>query len=348
MASHALGVKFTATSTGTVDFVYASAVTGYVGPAASSPAMIDGKTYRYRAENAALSEWEFGSGIYTAASQTIARTNIVLSSTGSKVSFTSAPVVGVVPFPQDLTPVNGYLFGLTLSAAGATATFGIAVGAAGDSLGLDIMALGSAFTKTTSAWALGTAAGSLDTGAIANSTWYHVHLIKRPDTGVVDVLISLSATAPTMPTNYTLFRRIGSMKTNGSAQWTKFSQLGDEFLWDAFVLDITSTNPGTAAVTRTISVPTGIQVLAIVNAQSDTNGITDGRVSVTSLDKADETEYNAGFFNGPGTGQYIIPQRMMIRTNTSAQIRTRNAASGVNSIQYIITAGWIDRRGRDA
>lgn len=52
------------------------------------------------------------------------------------------------------------------------------------------------------AWAVGTNAGGLDTGTKANSTLYFVHVIRRSDTGVVDVLLSTSATAPTMPANY--------------------------------------------------------------------------------------------------------------------------------------------------
>ena len=246
----------------------------------------------------------------------------------------------------DVATLRGYLSGLVLSTAGASTTFSIAIGVAVDSTNVDFMKLTSAYTKTTSAWALGTAAGSLDTGAIAASTWYHAYLIKRPDTGVVDVLVSLSVSAPTLPTSYTLFRRIGSMKTNASSQWTKFVQLGDEFLWDALVADVSSTNPGTAAVTRTLTVPTGIQVLAHIGVQSDTNGITDGRASISSLDKADEVGYNAGLYNGISTAQMIIPQAMIVRTNTSAQIRSRNGGSGASSILNISTFGWIDTRGR--
>jgi hypothetical protein len=79
---------------------------------------------------------------------------------------------------------------------------------------------------------LGTAAGALDTGAIANSTWYHVWLIERVDTGVVDVLFSLSATAPTMPANYTRKRRIGSMKDGRfRALGYRSPKLATEFLW---------------------------------------------------------------------------------------------------------------------
>ena len=48
---------------------------------------------------------------------------------------------------------------------------------------------------------------------------------------------------------------LGSMKTNGSAQWTKFIQDGDLFQWDAGVQDVAATNPGTSAVTRTLTVP---------------------------------------------------------------------------------------------
>lgn len=59
------------------------------------------------------------------------------------------------------------------------------------------------FTKRLDAnWSVGTNQGGLDTGSKANSTAYFVHVIRRSDTGVVDVLLSASATAPTMPTNY--------------------------------------------------------------------------------------------------------------------------------------------------
>ena len=36
-----------------------------------------------------------------------------------------------------------------------------------------------------------------------------------------------------------------------------------------------------------------------------------------------------------------------VETNTSAQIRTRQSASGAADVQYVITHGWIDRRGQD-
>ena len=49
------------------------------------------------------------------------------------------------------------------------------------------MLLASAYTKTTGSWAVGSGNGGLDTGTITNSTWYHVFLMQRPDTEVVDI-----------------------------------------------------------------------------------------------------------------------------------------------------------------
>src|SRR5450631_2313526 len=124
----------------------------------------------------------------------------VTIATRDPLGFVPAMSLGVVP---------NYLTGLTLSAAGGTGTFGVAGGTAADSTNLTMMTLPLAVTKTTAAWAQGSGAGSLDTGSIAASTWYHAHEIYNPASGLVDVVTSLSATSPTLPTGFTRFRRIG-------------------------------------------------------------------------------------------------------------------------------------------
>jgi len=232
----------------------------------------------------------------------------------------------------------GTIYGLTLSTAGSSATFGIASGGASG------MALASAYTKTTSAWAVGTATGSLDTGTIANSTWYHVWLIQRTDTSVVDVLISTSATAPTMPTNYTRKRRIGAMKTNGSAQWTKFVQIDDEFLWDAVVGDASGVSIGTSSASVTLTVPTGVQVQAIVyiGGAAGTSGL-----NYLTAYSPDVTTHGAGLGASQAswtTGSTVGTGTDHIRTNTSAQIKV--VAAQASSQYSIATAGWIDPRGK--
>lgn len=74
-------------------------------------------------------------------------------------------------------------------------------------------------TKTTGSWAAGTGNGGLDTGAIANNTWYYVYAIYNPSTLATDYLISASSSSPTLPSGYTKSKRLrGFFKTNGSAQ----------------------------------------------------------------------------------------------------------------------------------
>lgn len=245
---------------------------------------------------------------------------------------------------------RGYLHGLTLSTAGSSATFSVALGEAVDDSFTSLMTT-AGLSKTTSAWAVGTATGSLDTGTIAVSTWYHVYLIKRPDTGVVDVLTSLSATAPTMPTNYTLKRRIGSMKTNGSSQWTKFVQDGDLFQWDVPVQDVAAANPGTAAVTRTLTVPTGVRILAklYVGAVSTSAATGPAGILISDLSTADTAPAIATAAN---TGSYSNAADMQtagtidVYTNTSAQVRSRIQLSAASVTLYMVSMGWIDTRGK--
>lgn len=60
-------------------------------------------------------------------------------------------------------------------------------------------------------------ANALDVGAIAASTWYSVWAIYNPTTQTTAGLLSLSATAPTLPSGYTYKARIGWIRTDGTA-----------------------------------------------------------------------------------------------------------------------------------
>lgn len=115
-----------------------------------------------------------------------------------------------------------YLAGLVLSLDTDTDhDVNVTAGEARDDADSEDIVLAAEITKRVDAsWAVGDDQGGLDTGSVANSTAYYVWLIKRVDTGVVDVLFSTSSTAPTMPTNYTKKRLIGYGITNGSANWT--------------------------------------------------------------------------------------------------------------------------------
>ncbi len=68
-------------------------------------------------------------------------------------------------------------------------------------------------------------ANGLDTGSLANNSFYHHYLISNGTTTAG--LSSLSATAPTMPAGYIYKCRLGASKTNGSANFYGFWTSGN-------------------------------------------------------------------------------------------------------------------------
>ncbi len=240
---------------------------------------------------------------------------------------------------------QGALFGLTLSAAGSVATFGVASGFATDSTGNVIVTLPGSFSKTTGAWASGSGAGSLDTGAIAASTWYHVFLVYKPSGTVIDVLTSLSPTSPALPSGYSNFRRIGSLLTDGSNNWTAFTQNGDEFLWSTPVNNASNNNLTTTSVLFTVTVPTGVTVNALLRAAYENGGAAAFALIQSPAESTQAANTPGGNFNlGAATGVYTAGQ-FNIRTDTSARVRAVSSQAAGNSF-YMVTYGWIDPRGR--
>lgn len=148
----------------------------------------------------------------------------------------------------------GLIYGLTMSNAADTVNdITVAAGKARDEADTGNLVLSASITKRIdAAWAVGDAQGGLNTGAVANDTWYEVHLIKRVDTGVVDVMFTTTANRATLPTNYTLQRRIGWIRY-GTATLLQFTQVDDHFTWTT---QINTTFSGSAAATAaTLTVP---------------------------------------------------------------------------------------------
>lgn len=248
------------------------------------------------------------------------------------------------------------LVGLTLSNDGTTpnTVLDVAAGACNsdDATITDriLMTLGTAFTGTTGGtWVVGSGQPKLDVGAIAAATWYHVFLIERTDTNVVDILFSLSPTAPTLPTSYTKQRRLGSFQTDGSANILAFVQDGDRFQWTVLRgQEVNSLNPGTSAVTRTLSVPTGVHVVWLGQAGVVNAGalgwayFSDLATDDTGANGIGQLFYQAGVASAGAA----VP--LQIRTNTSAQIRSRLSFSDGTTQLVMSTYGWLDRRGQDS
>lgn len=294
---------------------------------------------------------EAGIGIYTSSGTTLSRLRIFNSTNGNAaVSLTSAAEVFVTALAHDLVLPKGYLYGLTLSnnVTDVTNDIDIAVGEAADSTGVLNMSLPSSITKRLdAAWAVGTGNGGRMSAAAITDTTYHMWLIQRSDTGVVDVGFDVSATSPTMPTNYDYKRRIGSIvRTSGAIK--PFLQIDDNFRWLVPVQDVAVTNPGTAAVTRTLTIPLGLVLDANI-AVADQAIATNHFGLITSLALTDTTPSISAFSyvansTGPTTQYYNV--NLVVPTNTSAQIRSRQSNSGAGDTLTIVTNGWRDARGK--
>jgi hypothetical protein len=264
------------------------------------------------------------------------------SASGNKKKFLASAI-------RDLFYPRGHIAGLIMSTAGSSATMSIAAGEAKDSTNSTVMQLAAATAKTTSSWAVGTGnGGKAETGAVANSTWYHFYLIYRSDTGVTDICFSTSATGlvagsyvsggGNVANAYTQFRRIGSGLTNGSAQWVKFFQFNDEFWWDVPVDDISTSAQGTTPIDYPLTVPTGVRVKAIGNPAYMSDG-----VYLYTPDFTGDSPTIGTTPAGPNMASSAAGGVIEVWTNTSAQIRADGQAAARNI--YWKTLGWKDYRG---
>lgn len=328
-------------SSATPTAVDIAALTSKASPAAGDYVMLS--------DQAASGAWK------KATVSSVASAGSVASIAGNTGAFTLS--YGITNSTNDIrldaSFLPNYLSGLTLANNGSDATndIDIATGAAADSGNSVLMKLGSALTKRLDAsWAVGTNQGGLDTGSIANTT-YHIWLIQRSDTGVVDALFSTSVSAPTMPTNYDRKRRIGSI-VRASSAIRAFVQVGDKFDHSVPPFDVNANNPGTSAVLASLSVPGGLIVEAEFSvALYDSSPGSSTAVMVTSPlvpDTAPAGGYGALYLpNSGATVANAVSSRMRVLTDTSGRVRYRLESSNASKTFTIATFGWIDRRGKD-
>jgi len=202
------------------------------------------------------------------------------------------------------------------------------------------------------AWAAGTGAGALDTGSVAANTGYWVHLIRRTSDGALDVLMSTSATNPTLPSGYGAFRRLGAVLTNASGFIRKFTQHGDYIeLYDR-TADFAGVANGAGPYLRQLVCPKGVPLKLRVYLQSQNgsqlvtfSGIYDPSLGVPQLatlkraqirrtiykDQAN-TDSSYGIFDGD------------VWCDANGQVYTHS--DNVNDIIALGLYGWTDDRGQ--
>jgi hypothetical protein len=139
-----------------------------------------------------------------------------------------------------------------------------------------------------------------------------------------------------------------------SAAIKGFTQSADTFDFTLPVLDVSATNPGTSAVTRTLGVPSGIVVRARVNVYIDSTSSGNVYCYLSALSGTDSApSTTAAPLATIGSEISAVPPtkimgQVAIMTNTSAAIRSRLSVSGASDKLLIATLGYDDWRGKDA
>jgi hypothetical protein len=242
--------------------------------------------------------------------------------------------------------IYNYLGGLTLAndTTSPNTVIDVATGTAASDDNTAMMTLANAMTKSISGtWAVNSGSNGLDAGAVAASTWYHVFLIGNTSTGAVDVLLSTSATAPTMTlpnaAGFAKKRRIGAIFVDASSHIVAFNQVGDRFLWSTPRTDYSNQALGTTAVAYSVpNQPKGITITGIFNVTSNSPATGSNYIVVAAFDGSDAyyLALNASQFNA---GQYqikVMPAQQIIIYSSVA------IASGF----YLYSIGWTDNRGK--
>jgi hypothetical protein len=242
-----------------------------------------------------------------------------------------------------LPALPNYLAGLTLSNDATTpnTVLDIDVGSACSDDNTTMMVLPTPFKKSVSAWVAGSGNGGLDTGTVAANTWYHVFLIERTDTGNVEVLFSASLTSPTMPTNYTKKRRIGSVLYNASLVIYPFLQVGDFFLWVTPGINITNGGFGVGQGIVGALTPVGVRTIAKVTVYLATPSA-NVATGTYSIEQSGTTNNAFNLWQGTGLG---AGGDFEVLTNLSAQIAFYSSVAAASGL-YITTKGYTDYRGK--
>lgn len=183
-------------------------------------------------------------------------------------------------------------------------------------------------------WAVGNAAGGLDTGAIGNNDYY-LWQIARSDTGVVDYLFSLSSTAPTMPASYNFKRLIGWFRRTAGAivafHTYEMEGGGLQFTWDTPPTDVSLANTlTTTARLDTLSVPANFSVVALI-----TMILADGAAGtdavVTCPDMADIAANGGSLAQRSQVAGVAIYIYGPLRTSATGQVRSKSGVATMDS-----------------
>lgn len=284
--------------------------------------------------NSAAGAWVLSGSASVAAATTSAAGIVELATNAETLAGTDTSRAVV---PANLYFPTGHISpSLTIAKNGSDASNDIDVSAftARDSTDTYNIVCAARTKQIDAAWAVGTNQGGLDTGSVSNTTYY-IWGIKRSDTGVCDVLFSLSSTAPTMPTNYDAkvligeFTRVGGVNgipTVYGNPLVRSAGTAPVFACRAWV---SFNGTGTVAITSSANVSsitdggTGIYTVNFTTAMADANYTFGGSVR------------GNGSVNGwLGTGSGSTKTTSALEVYCLSNVTTLYDASEVNVIVF--------------
>lgn len=269
------------------------------------------------------------------------------SGTGRTVNFDNVEVKQVNAFPV-VTSYNLYGLKLSRDSGDTSHDINVTAGACKDATFAEDMVLVSEITKKIDAsWAVGNDAGGLASGeSLSASDCLFVWLIKNPTTGNVDVLISTSASSPTMPSGYTVKRYIGSWKLDASSNLVSARWKGDEYIILADPVEEfsdTSLTSGSSNV-ETVAINAPPEAYVHYTAKLDDGGGTNFTNAELSIGPGDGswTCHTAGC-KYDGADLIQINAEGWVNTNSSAQIKYFATFSGPSGADLAVKIlGWRD------
>lgn len=222
-----------------------------------------------------------------------------------------------------------YIRGLELSNNATTpnSIIDVAAGNCMDSTNTFQMVAANALTASTAT----SGAGGLDTGTVAASTIYYVHLITDlQGANPPSLVLSTSATAPLLPFGFALFRNIGAIRTDGSSNILKGLWSGSAenrlFMYDAPL----ATTITAGAATTVAEVPLSGLVPAIYLNMPVI------MYTVATGDAASRTLSVRPYGN---TGYPIVITTQVTSVAVTSTYRVQSRLNTTPSLQYVWNAG---------
>ncbi len=192
-------------------------------------------------------------------------------------------------------------------------------------------------------WVAGTNQGGFPSAlTIAANTTYHCFVIKDTTNTLEDAGFDTSLTATNLladATDYTKYRRIGSVITDGSSNIRVFTQVGHDFMYPSAIRDVNVSvlSSTTSRQLYTVTAPLGIKTRVYMRLHNSSN-------SAYLVQDPDEDGQVVSVTASPGaTSSDSVANEISIYTDTSSQIAFRHDGTQTSNIDFM-TYGYRDER----